>query len=71
MRCFSRISEEGLEISKAVCGIVGIFLKSVDRFNEENEHDVSNRVADRSNTTPLLVGEKPAETESSSSVEPC
>ncbi|KAK4375088.1 hypothetical protein RND71_005765 [Anisodus tanguticus] len=39
--------------------VIGIFIQSVDRFNEENEHQVS--VADRSNTIPLLE-EKSAET---------
>uniref|UniRef100_A0A1S4CI48 Probable sphingolipid transporter spinster homolog 2 n=1 Tax=Nicotiana tabacum TaxID=4097 RepID=A0A1S4CI48_TOBAC len=38
---------------------IGIFLHSVDRYNEENEHQVS--IADRSNTIPLLE-EKSAET---------
>ncbi|KAK2987428.1 hypothetical protein RJ640_018565 [Escallonia rubra] len=38
---------------------IGIFLHSVDRFNEDSEHPVT--VVDRSNTTPLLE-EKTAET---------
>ncbi|XP_002518297.2 probable sphingolipid transporter spinster homolog 2 [Ricinus communis] len=42
---------------------IGIFLKSVDKFNEESEHQVA--VTDRSNTTPLLEG-KTAETTATS-----
>ncbi|CAI9104168.1 OLC1v1002793C1 [Oldenlandia corymbosa var. corymbosa] len=38
---------------------IGIFLKSVDRFNEESEHGIP--ASDRSNMTPLLE-EKPVET---------
>ncbi|XP_059653130.1 probable sphingolipid transporter spinster homolog 2 isoform X2 [Cornus florida] len=38
---------------------IGIFLHSVDRFNEDSENEVA--ISDRSNTTPLLE-EKTAET---------
>ncbi|XP_031264268.1 probable sphingolipid transporter spinster homolog 2 [Pistacia vera] len=46
----------------AVIWFIGIFLHSVDRFNEESEHQVSR--TERSNTTPLLEERKP-ETETS------
>lgn len=39
---------------------IGIFLDSVDRFNEDSEHPVITN--DRSNTTPLLEEEKTTET---------
>ncbi|XP_071935665.1 probable sphingolipid transporter spinster homolog 2 isoform X2 [Coffea arabica] len=42
---------------------IGIFLRSVDRFNEDSEHPVT--AADRANTTPLLE-DKTAETTAAS-----
>lgn len=48
------------------CVIAGVFLKSVDRFNEDTENQL-NATCDRSNnTTPLLEGET-AEVKSSPS----
>ncbi|XP_021802175.1 probable sphingolipid transporter spinster homolog 2 [Prunus avium] len=41
---------------------IGIFLHSVDRFNEESENQIS--TTERSNTTPLLKGKKTETTES-------
>ncbi|XP_050210106.1 probable sphingolipid transporter spinster homolog 2 [Mercurialis annua] len=48
----------------ALIWFIGIFLKSVDRFDEESEHQAAT-VAERSNTTPLLEG-KTAETTATS-----
>ncbi|XP_037491117.1 probable sphingolipid transporter spinster homolog 2 isoform X4 [Jatropha curcas] len=42
---------------------IGIFLRSVDRFNEESQHQVA--ATDRSNTTPLLDGNTAGATEAS------
>ena len=42
---------------------VGIFLRSVDRFNEDTQHPVT--AADRANTAPLLE-DKTAETSAAS-----
>uniref|UniRef100_A0A2N9J193 Major facilitator superfamily (MFS) profile domain-containing protein n=1 Tax=Fagus sylvatica TaxID=28930 RepID=A0A2N9J193_FAGSY len=41
---------------------IGIFLRSVDRFNEESEHPVT--ATDRSSSTPLLEGKTAEITES-------
>lgn len=43
--------------------IPGIFFPSVDRFNEESEHQVTR--IERSNTTPLLEERKEETTETS------
>ncbi|BBH09271.1 Major facilitator superfamily protein [Prunus dulcis] len=43
---------------------IGIFLHSVDRFNEESENQIT--TTERSNTTPLLKGKKTETTESAS-----
>uniref|UniRef100_A0A2N9IXJ1 Major facilitator superfamily (MFS) profile domain-containing protein n=1 Tax=Fagus sylvatica TaxID=28930 RepID=A0A2N9IXJ1_FAGSY len=47
----------------AAIWFIGIFLHSVDRFNEESEHQVT--ATDRSNITPLLEGKTAQITESS------
>lgn len=47
-------------VTKCVC-IPGIFLHSVDRFDEESEHQVTR--IERSNTTPLLQERKEETTE--------
>ncbi|TQE02580.1 hypothetical protein C1H46_011814 [Malus baccata] len=41
----------------ALIWFIGIFLHSVDRFNEESEHQITTKT-DRSSTTPLLEGKK-------------
>lgn len=48
------------------CDLAGIFLHSVDKFNEDSEHSVA--IDDRSSTTPLLGGDLTETT--GSSVEP-
>ncbi|KAM1264383.1 hypothetical protein ACFX2J_034197 [Malus domestica] len=47
----------------ALIWFMGIFLHSVDRFNEESEHQITTKT-DRSSTTPLLGGKKMETTES-------
>ncbi|XP_044490789.1 probable sphingolipid transporter spinster homolog 2 [Mangifera indica] len=47
----------------ALMWFIGIFLPSVDRFNEESEHQVTR--IERSNTTPLLEERKEETTETS------
>ncbi|KAM1151653.1 hypothetical protein ACFX13_035146 [Malus domestica] len=47
----------------ALIWFMGIFLHSVDRFNEESEHQITTKT-DRSSTTPLLEGKKMETTES-------
>ncbi|PON55899.1 Major facilitator [Parasponia andersonii] len=49
----------------AIIWFIGIFLKSVDKFNEDVENPIP--TSEKSNTTPLLVGETP---ETKSSAEP-
>ncbi|KAB2634832.1 sphingolipid transporter spinster-like protein 2 [Pyrus ussuriensis x Pyrus communis] len=47
----------------ALIWFIGIFLHSVDRFNEESEHQITTKT-ERSSTTPLLEGKKMETTES-------
>ncbi|KAM1794102.1 hypothetical protein ACFX14_034316 [Malus domestica] len=47
----------------ALIWFMGIFLHSVDRFNDESEHQITTKT-DRSSTTPLLEGKKMQTTES-------
>ncbi|XP_068320464.1 probable sphingolipid transporter spinster homolog 2 isoform X3 [Pyrus communis] len=47
----------------ALIWFIGIFLHSVDRFNEESEHQITTKT-ERSSTMPLLEGKKMETTES-------
>ncbi|XP_009379584.2 probable sphingolipid transporter spinster homolog 2 isoform X1 [Pyrus x bretschneideri] len=47
----------------ALIWFIGIFLHSVDRFNEESEHQITTKT-EKSSTTPLLEGKKMETTES-------
>lgn len=45
-----------------MCSTAGVFMRSVDRFDEESEHQVI--ATDRTNRTPLLGGKMPQTTRS-------